>query len=83
MAVLLGILSTADMYPEVTTITGLHDELIKVGVMLEEVEPAVEDGLVGMGFTIALFGVRCLGYLDVGSFTKGVLRGSRTSLQSC
>lgn len=35
MAVLLGILATADMYPEVSTVTGLHDELVKVGVGLE------------------------------------------------
>ena len=35
MAVLLGILATADMYPEVTAVGGLHNELIIVSVGLE------------------------------------------------
>lgn len=62
------------MYPEVFAVGGFDDGLIEVGVLDDPVEPAVEDCLVGMGFAIAPFGVRSLGYLDVGGFTEGAER---------
>lgn len=34
VTVALGVLTTADMDPVVTTIGGFHDQLVKVGVML-------------------------------------------------
>lgn len=73
LKVLLDVLSTRDVNPEVATIGGLDDGLIEVGVCDDPIEPAVEDFLVGVGFSIALFGVRSLGNLDVGCFTKGML----------
>lgn len=51
------------MNPEVATIGGFDDGLIEVGVCDDPIEPAVEDFLVGVGFTIAPFGVRSLGNL--------------------
>lgn len=63
------------MYPEVFAVGGLHDGLVEVGVLDDSVEPAVKDGLVGMGFTIAPFDVGNLGNLDVGSFAYCMLRG--------
>lgn len=79
LAVLLDVLATAYMYPEVFAVGGFDDGLVEVGVLDDPVEPAVEDGLVGMGFAIAPLGVGCLGNLEVGSFTKGVLRGIDSS----
>ena len=73
------VLSAAHMYPKVLAVGGFDDGLVEVGVLDDPVEPAVEDVFVGMGLAIAPFGVRCLGDLDVGCFTKGVLRGIDSS----
>ena len=35
MTILALVLATADVNPEVSTVTGLHDELVKVDVGLE------------------------------------------------
>ena len=75
----LDVFSARNMYPEVFSVGGLDDGLVEVGVLDDPVEPAVEDGLVGMGFAIAPLGVRCLGNLDVGCFAKGVLRSIDSS----
>lgn len=79
LTVLLDVLATTDMYPEVFAVRRLDDSLIEVSVLDDPVEPAVEDVFVGMGFAIAPLGVRCLGNLDVGCFAKGVLRGIDSS----
>lgn len=42
------------MYPEVLAVGGFDDDLVEVGVLDDPVEPAVEDGLVGMGFALSL-----------------------------
>ena len=79
MAIFLDVLSTRDMYPEVFAVGGFDDGLVEVGVLDDTVEPAVEDVFVGVGFAIAPLGVRSLGNLDVGCFTKGVLKGIDSS----
>ena len=43
MAILLGVLATRNMNPVVTTVTGLQNQLIKISVMLKEVEPLLGD----------------------------------------
>lgn len=50
LAVLLDILPTRYMYPEVFAVRGFDDGLVEVGVLDDPVEPAVEDVFVGMGF---------------------------------
>lgn len=79
MAILALVLTTRDMNPEIKVIAGFDDGLIEVGVLDDPFEPAVEDVLVGMGFANVPLGVRCLGNLDVGNFTEGVLRGIDSS----
>lgn len=60
------------MYPEVFAVGGLHDKLIKVGVMLEEVEPQLGDVHIRMLMIVALFGIGSEWNLDVSSFAKVV-----------
>lgn len=50
------------MYQEVFAVGGFDDGLIEIGVLDDPVEPAVEDGLVGMGFAIAPLVKRSIGY---------------------
>lgn len=57
----------------------VDDGFVEVGVLDDSVEPAVKDGLVGMGFAIAPFDVGNLGNLDVGSFSYCMLRGIDTT----
>lgn len=79
LTVLLYVLSARDMYPEVFAVGGFDNDLVEVGVLDDSVEPAVKDGLVGMGFAIAPFDVGSLGNLDVGSFAYCMLRGIDTT----
>ena len=76
-SVLFEVLPTRDMNSEILSVWGLDDGLVEVGVLNDPVEPAVQDLLVGVGLSIFPLGVRGLGNLDVGSFTKCVLGGSR------
>ena len=41
MAVLLPVLATGDVNPEVFAISGFKDELVEVGIPFEPVEPAI------------------------------------------
>lgn len=79
MAVLLDVLSARNMDPVVTTIGGFHDQLVKVGVVLQEVEPSFGKFLVGVGLVVIPIGIGGLGDVDVDSFAQSVLRGINTS----
>lgn len=48
MSILGLVLATADMNPVITTVGCFHNELIEVGVMLEEVEPLLGDVHISM-----------------------------------
>ena len=53
----------------------LEDELVEVGVVLQEVEPAVGNVHVGVRTVVLPVGVGGLGQADVGRFSEGVLGG--------
>ena len=75
MAVLLAVLAAGDVNPVVEAVLCLEDELVEVGVLLEEGEPTV--GNVHVSVRLAVFpgGVWGLGQTDVGGFSQGVLAG--------
>ena len=73
MAVPAPVLAAGDVEPEVLAVGGFEDELVEVGVVLQEIEPAVGNGHVGMCFAITLFGVLGDRKADVGCFSQGVL----------
>ena len=52
MAIGLAVLAAGDVNPEVLAVGGLHDELIKVGIMLQPVEPLAGGLKVGMSLVI-------------------------------
>lgn len=53
------------MNPIIATIGGLHNQLVKVGVVLQEVEPLFGELHVGVAFVVIPIGIGCLGDLDV------------------
>lgn len=57
VTVLLAVGSTADMDPVVATVRGLHDQLVEVGVMLQEVEPLLCELHVGVALVVIPIGV--------------------------
>lgn len=75
MAVLLGVLATADMNPVVAAVGGFHDELVVIRVGLEPREPSFGKFLVGVRLIVIPIGISGLGDEDVGCFAKGVLAG--------
>lgn len=75
MTVLLLVLTTRDVNPEVLVVAGLDDGLIEVRLVGQELKPTVEDVLVGMGFVILPIGVSRFGDLDVSCLTQSVLAG--------
>lgn len=79
MTVLLAVGSAADVNPVVTTIGGLHDQLVKVGVVLQGIEPLLGELHVGVTFVVIPIRVGIERHMDVGSFAKGVLRGIDSS----
>ena len=79
MTVLLAVGSTADMDPVVATVRGLHDQLVEVGVMLQEVEPLLCELYVGVALVVIPIGVGVEWHMDVGSFSKNLLAGVRIS----
>ena len=68
MAVLLPVLATGDVNPEVFAISGFKDELVEVGIPFEPVEPLMGGLEVGMALVIIPGGVGGEWQLDVGSF---------------
>ena len=73
MAVELRVTTARDVNPEVEVVGGFEDELVVVGVVLEEVEPLAS--LVHVGVTFAV--VELVGserQTDVGCFSELVLR---------
>ena len=75
MAVLLAVLAAGDVNPVVEAVLCLEDELVEVGVLLEEGEPTVGHVHVGVGLPVLPGGVWGLGQTDVGGFSQGVLAG--------
>ncbi len=75
MAVLLAVLAAGDVNPVVEAVAGLEDELVEVGVLLEEGEPTVGHVHVSVRLPVLPGGVWSLGQTDVGGFTQGVLTG--------
>ena len=72
MAVARAVRLAGDVDP-VFAMGMLEDELVEVGVVLQEIEPAVGNGHVGMCFAITLFGVLGDRKANVGCFSQGVL----------
>ena len=66
------------MYPVVEAILRLEDQLVIVGVLLEEVEPSVAYLHIGMLLAILPRGIRGLGQADVGRLAQGVLASIHT-----
>ena len=75
MPVMLLVPAAGHVDPVVATVGGFEDELVEVGVVLQEVEPAVGDVHVGVVEVVIPIGVGSLGKLYVGGFTEGVLTG--------
>ena len=75
MSVLFTVLAARNVNPVVLAIGSLQDELVEVGVFLEEGEPMVGYFHVGMALSVAPRCVLGLWKTDVGSFTQGVLAG--------
>ena len=63
------------MYPVVEAILRLEDQLVIIGMLLEEVIPAVSNLHIGMLLAILPRGVWGLGQADIGRFAQGVLAG--------
>ena len=72
MAVLALIGSAGDVDP-VFAMGVLEDELVEVGMALQETEPAVGNGHVGMREVVAPIDIRGSGQADISCFAKGVL----------
>lgn len=79
VAVLFAVGSAADMDPVVTTVGGLHNQLVKVGVVLQEVEPLLGEFHVGVELVVIPVRVGIERHMDVGSFSKNLLAGVRIS----
>lgn len=75
MTVLLAVLSTANVNPEVFPVCCLKNELIKVGVTFQPVEPLAGGLHIGMALVVIPSGVRCNRQAEVSSFSESVLGG--------
>ena len=74
MAVLGAVALAGDVDP-VFAMGMLEDELVEVGVVLQEIKPAVGNGHVGMREVVTPINIRGSGQADVAGFAKGVLGG--------
>ena len=72
MAVLALVGSAGDVDP-VFAMGMLEDELVEVGVVLQEIKPTVGNGHVGMREVVAQIDIRGSGQADISCFAKGVL----------
>lgn len=79
MSVLFTVLAARNVNPVVLAIGSLQDELVEIGMLLEEGEPMVGYFHVGMTLSVAPGGILGLGKTDIGCFTQGVLAGIDTS----
>lgn len=70
MAVLLEVGTTADVDPIVATVGGFHNQLIKVGVVLQEVEPLLCELHVGVALVVIPVGVGVEWHMDDGRFAQ-------------
>lgn len=53
MSVLLAVGSAADMDPVVATVGGFYNQLVKIGVVLQEVEPLLVEFHVGVALVVS------------------------------
>ena len=74
MAGLALVGSAGDVDP-VFAMRVLKDELVEVGMVLQEIKPAVGNGHVGMREVVTPINIRGSGQADVAGFSKGVLGG--------
>ena len=75
MPVRLHIPSAADVQPVILVVGCFEDELVEVGVVLNEVHPAFGLLKVGVAAVVVPRGVGGEGQKEVGGFAQGVLRG--------
>ena len=75
MSVGFAVSTAGDVEPVVLAVGGLQDQLIEVGVMFEEIDPAVGNFQVGVPSVILPSGVGGEGQAKVGSLAQCVLRG--------
>ena len=59
MAIGSAILAARDVNPEVLAVGGLEDELVKVAIVLQPVEPLAGGLKVGMTFVVIPSGITC------------------------
>lgn len=79
LVAVLALVGTAGDVEPVFAMGVLEDELVEVGMVLQEIEPAVGNVHVGMREVVSPVGVGGAGQTDVGGFAQGVLRGIDTS----
>lgn len=72
MAVLAFVGTAGDVDP-VFAMGMLEDELVEVGVVLQEIKPTVGNGHVGMREVVAPIDIRGSGQADIGCFAGHVL----------
>ena len=75
MSVGLAVSTAGDVEPVVLAVGGLQDQLVEVGVMFEEIDPAVGNFQVGVPSVILPSGIGGEGQAKVGSLAQCVLRG--------
>ena len=66
MTVLLSVLAAGNVDPVVLAVLGLENELVEVGMLLQEGEPTVGNVHVGVALVVVPSGIGCLGQADVG-----------------
>ena len=72
MAVARAVRLAGDVDP-VFAMGMLEDELVEIGMVLQEIEPAIGNGHVGMREVVAPIDIRGSGQAYVAGFSKGVL----------
>lgn len=73
VSVLLGVLAATYVNPVVTTVGGFHNQLVKVGVVLQEVEPLLGEIHVGVALVVIPIRVGIERYMDISGFSNGML----------
>ena len=75
MAIGSAVTTAAHMNPEILTVGGLHNELVKVSVVLNPIKPLAGSLHIGMALVIIPGGIAGEGQLNVSSFAQSVLGG--------
>lgn len=75
VAILLLVLTTRNVNPEVEVVGGLDDGLVKVRVGGQELKPTIQDVHICVGKVVLPTGVGCLRNLDISGLANSVLAG--------